>query len=253
MTKQNRKSFRRVHPIRRRTSSRRRLLVEQLESRHLLAAVPFGAEPADGSEYMLGDVYVTVVFLESDGSIDPNLENWTSAQKEEVKQKIRDGLAWWEDVLDLQGSTHDLNFVVDFTHADTPVETPYEPLTRSNGDSNLWIQKFLDGEGFDSSSDYASNLEHFNHAQRLAAQTHWAFTIFIGRSPSLSSTLLMMRTVSSQTACRLSPHRGDLWSCSSTAQREPWLTKWGTYFSQLMSIPGDARTLSGAAITTHRI
>jgi hypothetical protein len=182
MTKQNRKSFRRVHPIRRRTSSRRRLLVEQLESRHLLAAVPFGAEPADGSEYMLGDVYVTVVFLESDGSIDPNLENWTSAQKEEVKQKIRDGLAWWEDVLDLQGSTHDLNFVVDFTHADTPVETPYEPLTRSNGDSNLWIQKFLDGEGFDSSSDYASNLEHFNHAQRLAAQTHWAFTIFIVNS-----------------------------------------------------------------------
>ena len=64
MAKQNRKSLTRAHPARRRISFLRRLLVEQLESRHLLAAVPFGAEPADGSEFMLGDVYVTVVFLE---------------------------------------------------------------------------------------------------------------------------------------------------------------------------------------------
>lgn len=182
MGKQCSKSSRRVSAPKRRASRARRLLVEQLESRQLLAAVPFGAEPADGSEYMLGDVYVTVVFLESDGTIDPNLENWTAVQKEDVKQKVRDGLAWWEELLALQSSTHSLNFIIDFTHADSPVATPYEPLTRPSTDENLWTDSFLDAVGFNTPADFRDDLDDFNHARRLAAGTHWAFTMFFNNS-----------------------------------------------------------------------
>ena len=99
-----------------------------------------------------------------------------------MKQKVRDGLGWWEDLLDLQGSTHELNFIIDFTHADSPVATPYEPLTRPSTDENLWIDSFLDAVGFNTPADFRDDLDDFNHAQRLAAGTHWAFTIFFNNS-----------------------------------------------------------------------
>ena len=51
--------------------------LEQLEPRMLLTSLPYGAVAQDTGEYMLGDAVATVVFFESDGSIDENLENWT--------------------------------------------------------------------------------------------------------------------------------------------------------------------------------
>lgn len=48
---------------------------------------------------MLGDVWVTVVLLESDGSIDPQTENWSAGWITEVKNEIQEGLDWWEATL----------------------------------------------------------------------------------------------------------------------------------------------------------
>ena len=62
----------------------RRLILESLESRALFAGLPFGASPDDTAEFMLGRVAVTPVFLESNGQIDANTENWTADQKKSV-------------------------------------------------------------------------------------------------------------------------------------------------------------------------
>ena len=72
---------------------------EQLEPRLLLTSLPYGAVAQDTGEYMLGDVVATVVFFESDGSIDANLENWTPELTEATKDRIVEGLEWWEDSL----------------------------------------------------------------------------------------------------------------------------------------------------------
>ena len=48
----------------------RKLAVESLETRRVMASLPFGAEADDTAEFMLGRVAVTPVFLESDGSVD---------------------------------------------------------------------------------------------------------------------------------------------------------------------------------------
>ena len=58
----------------------RKLAVESLETRRVMASLPFGAEADDTGEFMLGRVAVTPVFLESDGSIDRSTENWTQSQ-----------------------------------------------------------------------------------------------------------------------------------------------------------------------------
>src|SRR5436190_17339274 len=102
----------------------RRSFLERLEDRNLLTGMPFGALPDDTAEYMLGDVYVNVVLMESDSSLAPfdtSTENWTAAEISSVKSNIAAGLKWWEDTLDAIPDVRDglLKFTVDWTHADS--------------------------------------------------------------------------------------------------------------------------------------
>lgn len=156
--------------------------VEHLNPRVLLSSVPWGATPDDTAEFMLGDVLVTVVLLESDGSIDANSEDWNAQQIADVKSSVVEGLRWWEKLLELQQSAHHLAFQIDFIFADNPVETGYEPITRRSDDHRLWIDDFLDVVGFNSNADQSDDIRAFNHSQRVQHETDWAFTIFVVNS-----------------------------------------------------------------------
>lgn len=157
---------------------------ERLEDRRVLAAVPFGASPDDTAEVMLGDVLVSLVLIESDGSRDANSEDWTPQQIEEAKSTVREGLQWWEDLLDEQGTVHDLNFVLDTTFADQPVSSGYEPISRVSDDFRLWIEDFFAVAGVSTRGTFSDRIREFNHAQRLAHETNWAFTIFLVNAES---------------------------------------------------------------------
>jgi hypothetical protein len=173
-------SRRRSRPIvHRDRRSANRLRVEQLESRQLLAALPFGAQQDDTGEFMLGDVYVTVVGFESNGTRDANTENWNEAYRNRVKANVESGLQWWVDTLAEVTDKHQLRFQVDYTYLDTPVATGFEPISRSSADFQFWIYDFLNLVGHNQSGNFSSDIRAFNHAQRLANQTHWAFTIFV--------------------------------------------------------------------------
>jgi len=153
--------------------------IERLESRLALSSVPLNAQPLDTGEFMLGDVSVTVVFFESDGTVDPNTENWNAAHTNEVKQKIEEGLQWWVDTLALQSSVHELNFNIDYMHADTPIPIGIEPISRVATDLEIWAGEFLDFVGAERSNDIANDVRRYNHSQRVANDTNWAFTIFV--------------------------------------------------------------------------
>lgn len=163
---------------------RRRAWFECLEGRQLLASLPFGALPDDTGEYMLGDVIVSVVLMESDSSLSPfdaNTENWTADLVASVKSQIESGLNWWSQTLDAMEDVRDglLTYAIDWTYADTPVKTGYEPISRPSTDFPLWVQDFLDTAGFTQGSDFLANIRAFNNAQRIAHEKHWAFTIFV--------------------------------------------------------------------------
>ncbi len=145
---------------------------------------PYGAAATDASEFMLGDVWVTVVLLESDGSIDAQTENWSPSRIATVKSEITEGLSWWETTLASRfpSSPHALEFHLDFTYADNPVTTGYEPITRPQSNEGLWIDSFLNHVGYNTASGYGDDLVAWNDDRREANDCHWAYTIFVADS-----------------------------------------------------------------------
>jgi hypothetical protein len=196
---------------------RRGIRLEQLEGRALLAFgdLPFGAMPDDTGEYMLGDVRVNVVFMESDatmtrrggapadnGSITyqlpnnppttttynytpENWSNWNPTALELLKGRIANGLAWWRETLHARfpkAPTDALNFTIDWTYAENPAHTAYEPIARISDDFSQWIYDFLGEVGFDqhrSTSGFSPDIRAFNNFTRQQTNSDWAFTIFV--------------------------------------------------------------------------
>lgn len=159
-------------------------MLETLETRRLLAGLPFGAAPADTGEFLLGSVAVTPVLLESNGRIDPNTEDWTPQHIQEVLSNVQAGVHWWVDLLATQSALAPLSFTIDTTYAVTPVETPYEPIGRRSNDYYLWTSEFLTTIGFQRTSSLEADMRAFNNAQRVKLGTDWAMTIFV--VPSLN-------------------------------------------------------------------
>lgn len=156
--------------------------LEVLESRRVRAALPYGAAPNDTGEFMLGRIAVTPVLLESNGQVDPSTENWNKAHIDEVLSNLGQGLEWWQDLLATKTSAHSLQWVVDRTYADQPVQTAYEPINRVSNDYALWTQEFLMRIGFNKSSSLEENMRAFNDSQRQKQNADWSFTIFIVNS-----------------------------------------------------------------------
>jgi hypothetical protein len=196
---------------------RRSIRLEQLEGRSLLAYgdLPYGAMPDDTGEFMLGDVRVNVVFMESDptmrkrdgsagdnGSITfqlpgspptsqtinytpENWSNWTPSALDSLRSKISSGLAWWRQALRTKfprAPVDSLNFTIDWTYADNPVRTGYEPIARISDDFQHWMYDFLDEAGFNASQPtggFSPDIRAFNNFTRRETNSDWAFTIFV--------------------------------------------------------------------------
>jgi hypothetical protein len=153
--------------------------VETLEARQLLTSVPFGATPTDTAEYMLGDVHVSVVFLESSVT-SQNTETWHANSIAAAKNKVEVGLQWWVDALAVYHPEAYLQFHVDFTHADQPFVVNYEPVNRTSDAHVDFVNDFLNAQGFTAAlGTLHDRVYAFNHAQRVEAGTDWSFTIFV--------------------------------------------------------------------------
>ncbi|MAE71842.1 MAG: hypothetical protein CME06_15420 [Gemmatimonadetes bacterium] len=104
---------------------------------------PYGAELTDVSEFLIGRVALAVILPSSDGSIDPDTEDWTRAEVEAVLRGVREGLRFW-----LGRGPGELDFAVEF---DGLVPTGYEPISRPTTDESLWVSQVLEklghGEG----------------------------------------------------------------------------------------------------------
>jgi|GEM_PF-3444370 len=165
--------------FRRKNSRNKRLGVEHLEQRQLLTSVPFGAGAQDVAEFLLGSVAVNVVFLESNGQLDANTEDWNDELRDGVKANIEEALTWWQETLAMYTDVHKLDFTVDYTLADDPVETKYEPISRHSRDFRFWIEDFFRSQDVSPSSGFSNEIRNYNHLQREAHDTNWSFTIFV--------------------------------------------------------------------------
>jgi len=136
-----------------------------------------GAASAPGyyqtSEFMIGRVAVGIILPESDGSIDPSTEDWTSQEQQNVFSEIVAAMNWWA----VREPRAKLTFYYD-DHFNSPPSTGYEPINRPHSDQMLWIDQVMGELGY-SSSPYFTRVRDYNNALRNQYQTDWAFTIFV--------------------------------------------------------------------------
>ena len=94
---------------------------------------------------------------------------------------MQKGTQWREDTLLAQfpNSLQELNITADVTYADTPVPTAYEPINHGIADQSLWIDSFLYHVGDNTASSSFTDLDKWNHDQRLANGADWALTAFV--------------------------------------------------------------------------
>jgi hypothetical protein len=125
------------------------------------------------SEFMAGSVAVGIVLLESDGSLDPSTEDWTTDEKQLVFSEVVAGLNWWAQ----RERKAKLSFVYD-DHFSTPLPTKMEPINRPSSNQQYWIADAMAALGYQASS-YFTRVRDYNNAIRTKYRTNWAFTIFV--------------------------------------------------------------------------
>jgi hypothetical protein len=127
------------------------------------------------SAFLAGRVAVQVLFVESDGSLEPSTNDWTSAQVSDITKQIGTALHWWSNRLP--------NAHLSFDLVSQVVPSGYEPVKHGLSTESQWIGDALGRMGirasnyFDQGYDAADNL-------RRARHTDWATTIFVANSSS---------------------------------------------------------------------
>ncbi|MBI4329323.1 MAG: hypothetical protein HY685_05625 [Chloroflexi bacterium] len=140
---------------------------------------------AETSEYMIGSVAVGVLFLESNGAVDPSTENWTAAEKSFALSQLQRALDWWV----AQEPAARLSFV---TEVIQEVSIGYEPISRQgsgNPDAyGLWMTEAMKSLGFPKQYDFSqwrypwlgAEYEYVDDLRQRKG-TDWAFVVFMVR------------------------------------------------------------------------
>ncbi len=137
------------------------------------------------SEYMAGTVCVSAFFVESNGATDPNLYTWSAAAITDVKMQVMDAWSIWSYTASLYGNT--VTAVMDFYDQSSTIATqPYEPVTRSSAQDNLWIGAIMQNAGF-TGTDHFAQCDAFNASRRAALATDNAYCAFIAYNPPAQS------------------------------------------------------------------
>lgn len=150
-------------------------IIEPFDPELLKSSEP-GPGYYDTSEYMIGSVAVGVIFLESNGLIDPSTEDWTPAEEANVQNEINQGLTWWA----IQNNNAGVSFTLDI-HLGVP--TSYEPIIHPSAITNdamtkLWVSEALGHLGY-TTGDWMQRTRDYINAIRTTYNTDWAYTVFV--------------------------------------------------------------------------
>jgi hypothetical protein len=148
------------------------------------SALPLAQECA---AFAAGRVAVGVVFLESSGAIDVNVEDWSRAdplhpgdRRENVLARIAAALAWWNGRA--PAGTLEL-YMPEAGGRGAPVTvgTGYEPIKRARSEDHLWRRQAMAklGTPFPSGADKADAERSYADSMRRAGNAHWGVVIYV--------------------------------------------------------------------------
>ncbi|MBU0624369.1 MAG: hypothetical protein KJ672_05935 [Candidatus Thermoplasmatota archaeon] len=150
-------------------------IAPHFSSNKLAFSAPGSPEPGfdDTSEFMIGNLSVDLIFLESDGTIDPKTETWTDPMKTDVQNEVEAGVDWW--------ATNPLGPQFNFTLHSRTVTTGYEPINRPQNDEGLWINETMTKMGYSSGDYFYQTRSHINDMRALDGND-WGCVIFMVNS-----------------------------------------------------------------------
>lgn len=145
---------------------------------------PWGASWENTSEYLAGSVSLNVVLVESDGSIDPNREDWTEALETKVAAEALEAVTGLADLHPGAGLSFTLHLRSGRT--DAAYRTSYEPIARKADPSgttgeDLWTKEILGHLGYADGSRLARSRLWADDT-RVADGTDWAVNVFVVNS-----------------------------------------------------------------------
>lgn len=126
------------------------------------------------SEMMIGKIGVTIIFVESNGAVDTNFENWTTVEENIIINATMDAFDWFSEI---ERRAHIRPAFKIYRN----VPTSYEPITRdtSVASQTLWMTEALDYIGAPSGASIFQRIRALNNDLRREYNTHWAFTFFV--------------------------------------------------------------------------
>ncbi len=145
---------------------------------------PWGASWENTSEYLAGSVSLNLVLVESDGTADPNREDWTADLETKVVSETLEAVA---GLADLHPGA-DLSFTVHLRsgRTDPAYRTSYEPIARKADPSgtsgeDLWTKEILGHLGY-TDGGRLSRSRLWADDTRVADGTDWAVNVFVVNS-----------------------------------------------------------------------
>ncbi|MGB9585918.1 MAG: hypothetical protein ACPL7A_00690, partial [Anaerolineales bacterium] len=123
------------------------------------------------SEFMAGKIAVGIIYPESNGTLDPNSENWNQIRMDKVVSKIQSAMNWWAT----QNPNGKLSFIYDIHKQ---VATKYEPILSYSTQDYLWINDVFSKLNFTSTSLRKNTFDYLN-SLRNVYHTDWAVVAFV--------------------------------------------------------------------------
>lgn len=139
----------------------------------IAAAGDFKPSVFQPSSFLAGRVAVQLIFVESNGAVEPSTKNWTDAQVTSARDQVAAALEWWRAQLP--------NARVEFDLTSRIVPSGYEPIEHDLSTEGQWVGDTFKNMGF-SASNYFEQAYNSDDSLRRARHADWATTIFIVNS-----------------------------------------------------------------------
>jgi hypothetical protein len=164
--------------------------VNRLKDRGLLISQTPG-EAMGNSDRMAGTIAVTLFFVESNGTIDPNLYTWNDTAMYQYVSRVNVGLAWWTAQSYNYFDCWNAFMVHYYPGTDVRCQQGYEPIlhngTGATPNASTWVNLVMTNFGY-TSGNYLSKVTSFNTWQRSTYGTDWAYSGFIPYNPPPAAT-----------------------------------------------------------------
>lgn len=145
---------------------------------------PLGA--LGNSDSMVGTVTVTLFFVESNGSIDPDTYTWSPSALTTTVTNANTGLSWWASQATSYGKT--VSFTVYYyPGTDVRCQTGYEPILHPSSDTRYWVEAIMANFGY-SSGSHIDRVNAYNTWAKSNYGTNWAYSAFIEYNPPPAGT-----------------------------------------------------------------